>query len=1626
MRMQQRVVCTMLVVIVLVLQGLFGPAVVAAYDVSAVRCSAQIGARAMPTDSRESALISHGISNPEGEGAFEIGFDDGNCTDTWSWGVSTNKCEAAQDVSLPGSTPLVVKASGVPDPVPFAWTLQSVMHTHRAGLAAALGNDGRIYAIGGTTRWDEGLSTVEAYSPDCGTWTAMAPMPTARRDLAAATGPDGRIYAIGGSAGGEIVWLDTVEAYNPPTDTWESRASMPTPRSELAAVTYDGKLYVMGGVGGPHFVNLDTVEAYDPATDTWEVRAGMPTARSGLSAALGSDGKIYAIGGVYDRQVGALGVVEAYDPLSDSWETAASMPTPRQWASAVGAPDGRIYVMGGHNSGVLSAVEAYDPTSDTWRPQPSLPVARAFLAAVVTDDGLIHAIGGEIGNPCAVVEAFDPGTHTWSRRGSMPTRRSGFGVATGPDGMIYVAGGIGGEYSQILSATEAYDPGTDTWASMAPMPTARHGPAAALGADGKVYFVGGFRWSEPPEPPVTLATVEAYDPASDTWETRASMPTDRAFLAAVTMIDGRICALGGRRLTPEDPWQWQGLAMLEIYDPLTDTWTTGTPMPEEHEYPLVAAALGADGKIYVTTSHSLFLAYDPATDTWGFPPGPSPVPRWGMASVSDGLGRVYILGGQTYHLEPWNLVEVYDPLSNTWAEENLMPTPRMLFGAARAPDGRLYAFGGGVATVPYVDVYATGTYFCQHVTEIPPAECEALVALYDSTDGDNWGNNDGWLETTTPCTWYGVTCTDGHVDCIWLSENGLTGPIPPDLGSLSSLEELGLDWNALSGSLPPELGELAELRVLDLERNNYLSGPIPPELGNLPKLESLSLGMNRFSGGIPPELGDLATLRHLSLAYNGLSGSIPPELGQLAELRVLDLEGNEGWLCPDCYLSGPIPAQLGNLAKLESLSLGMNRFSGGIPPELGDLTTLRHLRLPFNRLTGSIPPELGNLTSLETLNAEYNELSGSLPRELGNLTNLRELVLAFNRITGSLPPELGNLGSLEHLKLWYNDVTGAIPPELGNLASLRALGLVRNHLSGPIPAELGNLAELWALGLSGNCLTGSIPPELGNLSKLGFFQVNDNALEGEIPVEIANLVNLIPCLIPGAWGTSLGYNKLVSTDSAVQAFLAEKDPDWAETQTVPPGDLHIVGVGSDWVQLAWTPIAYKQDGGYYEVWYAELGGEYIRDGTTASKCASGYVVDDLLTDTHYSFRVRTYTPAHGYDQQNDLWSHFSGELVGESTPTGDDVTTGLGGDVEVTFYDVSQAGITSLTTSSQPPATAPSAFQLLDQYYDIHTTAGYDTGLGVDVTIHYDDSGMTPEEEGTISLLQYEDPPGEWVDCTVTRDIIANTVTGHVSTLSHFGAAINLVAPMVGEVIAPVDPIQVGIPMGAEAEFTDADGDSPYAAAWHWGDETTSPGVVEEADGSGTATGSHTYTTPGVYTIKLTVTDDDGGLGESIFQFVVIYDPEGGFVTGGGWIDSLEGAYTPDPNLTGRATFGFVSKYKKGADVPTGVTEFQFKVADLNFHSDTYQWLVVAGPRAQYKGTGTINGAGDYGFMLTAIDAELTPSTEVDKFRIKIWDKANGDVVVYDNQMGHADDADPATDIGGGSIVIHRAKKSRS
>jgi hypothetical protein len=276
--------------------------------------------------------------------------------------------------------------------------------------------------------------------------------------------------------------------------------------------------------------------------------------------------------------------------------------------------------------------------------------------------------------------------------------------------------------------------------------------------------------------------------------------------------------------------------------------------------------------------------------------------------------------------------------------------------------------------------------------------------------------------------------------------------------------------------------------------------------------------------------------------------------------------------------------------------------------------------------------------------------------------------------------------------------------------------------------------------------------------------------------------------------------------------------------------------------------------------------------------------------------------------------------------------------------------------------------------------------------------------------------------------------SAHVYSSGSNGLAVTNVSPSITTVNVPTGPFALGtaVNIAATANFTDPGVLDTHTCTIGWDDPPNSPPVaatVAESNGNGSCSGTHTFNATGVYGVYFTITDKDGGNATTSATptFVVVYDPNGGFVTGGGWINSPAGAMPVSPfcsncsGLTGKANFGFVSKYLKGATVPTGQTEFQFQVASFNFHSEVYQWLVVSGPKAQYKGTGTVNGTGNYGFLLTATDGQL-PGGGVDQFRIKIWDINNGGAIVYDNVPGASDDinSNNTQALGGGSIVIHK------
>lgn len=320
---------------------------------------------------------------------------------------------------------------------------------------------------------------------------------------------------------------------------------------------------------------------------------------------------------------------------------------------------------------------------------------------------------------------------------------------------------------------------------------------------------------------------------------------------------------------------------------------------------------------------------------------------------------------------------------------------------------------------------------------VSAAEKQALIDLYNGTNGANWSNNTNWLSATIPvCDWYGVTVVDGKVTAIELVSNNLVGDIPLGIKGLTNLVKLNLETNQLTGTIPIELGQLTNLQFLSLNQND-LYGGIPTELELLNKLTSLYLGHNKLTGAIPVSLTKLSNLRYLHLQGNKLSGVIPVALGTLSNLTDLNLYSNA--------LTGNIPAELGQLLNLKSLHLDNNQLTGSIPVTFGELINLVDLNLYNNSLSGSIPAVLGNLSNLQSLYIYNNQLSGTIPVTFGQLSNLKTLDVHSNELTGELPNTLSKLLNLESLWVHDNQFSGKIPSTLVTLPKLQLLYLNDNQ-----------------------------------------------------------------------------------------------------------------------------------------------------------------------------------------------------------------------------------------------------------------------------------------------------------------------------------------------------------------------------------------------------------------------------------------------------------------------------------------------------------------------------------------------------------------------------------------------------
>ncbi len=414
---------------------------------------------------------------------------------------------------------------------------------------------------------------------------------------------------------------------------------------------------------------------------------------------------------------------------------------------------------------------------------------------------------------------------------------------------------------------------------------------------------------------------------------------------------------------------------------------------------------------------------------------------------------------------------------------------------------------------------------CENVTEIPQAECKALIAIYSQLDGSNWAQASGWVQTTTPCFWEGIQCIDQHVTELSLPSNGLSGDMPSEIGDLTELTVLDLSQNNLR-SLSPEIGSLTKLKELKLYDN--LLASLPPEIGNLTNLTMLFLRSNSLKN-LPPEIGSLSNLTELTLANNNLI-SLPPEIGNLASLALLTLANNNLTTLP---------------SEITPLVTQMRPLKGGLDSRLQlDGATFSHLPSEFCDVVGEdldlYDDSIRSLCKTEILNrcdavteiprdecdalaALYQSANGEewwigragsdifwfetdtpctwngITCEGGHVTELNLFFPAVS-VNDTIPPEIGDLTYLKEIYL-YGEFT-SIPPEIGNLHNLTKLQLAGDFTY--LPSEIGNLSNLQFFGLFADL--NELPPEIANLHNLENLSLLSNT------PNLVTVVNTIPNL----------------------------------------------------------------------------------------------------------------------------------------------------------------------------------------------------------------------------------------------------------------------------------------------------------------------------------------------------------------------------------------------------------------------------------------------------------------------------------------------------------------------------------
>lgn len=496
---------------------------------------------------------------------------------------------------------------------------------------------------------------------------------------------NGEIILVGGEQNG--VSTTTVQIYSPKTNSWNvdtghggTLAPLPQPRSfGFFCGAISARLHCMGGWQNGTYKGDHFVYSYD--SNTWSTGPALPSYPIGQFSTTYNN-TILVFGGWWGSY---QSTVYQYSEGS-GWSTKSPLPTPRAHGTAA-VYNGHVYVIGGigGQSGQqlpLNVVEMYDPASNSWTTKAPLPTPLGYLGWSGTPEigGIIYIASG------TTSYGYNPDSNTWQAYTSLPFPAGTSTMAV--NGVLYVV------TPQHTLQGALYPSVSLSWAEIAPMPVQVNVFASAIAGD-MLYIIGGELNGS------STTTVQRYNPANNSWDVDtghggflAPLPAPRSFFMNCSTLNGRIHCAGG----------WQNGAYegdQYIYAPSTNSWSTGSPLPN---YPIGQFSAAVNDAWVITGGWwgSFFNTTFQFTDAAGWVTKASmPTARnhGTAAAIDNSIFEIAGCNGSPSNIVPHDMVEVYDPATNAWATglEKMPSEQCYIYPTAPVYNGVGYVIAGDFA-----------------------------------------------------------------------------------------------------------------------------------------------------------------------------------------------------------------------------------------------------------------------------------------------------------------------------------------------------------------------------------------------------------------------------------------------------------------------------------------------------------------------------------------------------------------------------------------------------------------------------------------------------------------------------------------------------------------------------------------------------------------------------------------------------------------------------------------------------------------------------------------------------------------------------------------------------------------